>query len=68
MPERSYLGIVDIHGRREVVKSQDLRQVKQEIDSILARPRLDYPHHEFEIEIFNVRPLKRRERKFLSQL
>jgi hypothetical protein len=66
MPERSYLGIVNIHGRVEVVKSQDLRILQEELDRVLSRPRVDYPHFDFQPEIFNVRSLKRKERKFLD--
>lgn len=66
MPERFYLGIVPIHGRTEVVKSQDLVELKQQINDILETPQRHYPHLEFQPEIYNVRPLRRRERRLLE--
>ena len=43
---------------------QDLAGIRQNIDSVLERPKRDYPHYDFEsnIRIYNVRPLRIRER------
>lgn len=64
MPERRYLAIVPIHGLTRVFEDEDLTGIKQNIDSALERPKRDYPHHDFEsnIQLYNVRPLRRRER------
>lgn len=56
--EREYLAIVPIHGRTEIVRHEDLEALKEGVELLLKRPRLDYPHYDFDsqVEILRVRP------------
>lgn len=70
MSERKYLGIVPIHGVTKVVEAEDLVEIKQAVNEALARPRIDYPHHDFDadVRIYNVRPLHRKERRVWERI
>ena len=70
MPERSFLGIVPVHGRTEIFEARDLTALKEGIDAILERPKADYPHADLEagVRILSVRLLSGRQRRFWEKL
>ena len=65
MSERDYLGIVHIHGHIEIVRASNLERLQIQTEGILEKPKKDYPNYDFDsqIEIYNVRLLRRKEKK-----